>query len=140
MLSHLHADHCIDMTSYIVALRYGPVRPIRRIPVYGPSGTKDRIEAAYDPLARKLGLHELFDFTTPLPGDPVELGPFQVSFAPGEPPRPDLSRSWSTTVIGSSTPATPARATRWSSWRRAPTCCCARRPSAPPTSTSPTCT
>jgi ribonuclease BN (tRNA processing enzyme) len=81
VLSHLHADHCIDMTSYIVALRYGPVRPIRRIPVYGPSGTRTRIEAAYDPLARKLGLQELFDFTTPLPGDPVELGPFQVSFA-----------------------------------------------------------
>jgi ribonuclease BN (tRNA processing enzyme) len=78
VLSHLHADHCIDMTSFIVALRYGPTRPSRRIPVYGPAGTKGRIESAYDPVARKLGLHELFEFVTP--GDPVRLGPVTVSF------------------------------------------------------------
>jgi ribonuclease BN (tRNA processing enzyme) len=85
VLSHLHADHCIDMTSFIVALRFGPVRPANRIPVYGPTGTKSRLEAAYDPVARKLGLHELFDFTVPTPGlappAPVQLGPFAVSFA-----------------------------------------------------------
>lgn len=78
VLSHLHADHCIDMTSYIVALRYGPATPTRRIPVFGPSGTKDRIEAAYDPSARKLGLHELFEFAIPRT---MALGPFAVSFA-----------------------------------------------------------
>ena len=78
VLSHLHADHCIDLTSVIVALRYGPVRPTGRLPLFGPSGTKDRIATAYDPLARKLGLHELFDFETP--GEPVQLGPFTVSF------------------------------------------------------------
>jgi ribonuclease BN (tRNA processing enzyme) len=78
LLSHLHPDHCIDMTSYLVALRYGPVRPERRLPVIGPSGTRDRIGTAYDPLARKLGLQELFEFSTPASG---ELGPFAVSFA-----------------------------------------------------------
>jgi ribonuclease BN (tRNA processing enzyme) len=85
LLSHLHADHCIDMTSYIVALRYGPTLPARRIPVYGPAGTKDRIATAYDPVARKLGLHELFEFATPAP---VQLGPFAVSFAPVNHPIP----------------------------------------------------
>ena len=83
ILSHLHADHCLDMTAYIVALRYGPgraaaLRDEPRIPVLGPPGTKDRIEAAYDPLARKLGLHELFDFRAP---SDTELGPFEVAFA-----------------------------------------------------------
>lgn len=82
-ITHLHADHCIDLTAYVVALRYGgagyrPNRSDRRIPVIGPSGTRDRIGAAYDPLARKLGLHELFGFSTPADG---ELGPFGVSFA-----------------------------------------------------------
>jgi ribonuclease BN (tRNA processing enzyme) len=80
ILSHLHADHCLDMTSYVVALRYGPDRDGRaggRIPVFGPAGTKDRIESAYDPLARKLNLQELFDFSSPRSG---ELGPFAVSF------------------------------------------------------------
>ncbi len=78
VISHLHADHCIDLTAYVVALRYAPQRPQGRILLIGPSGTRDRIAAAYDPLARKLGLHELFDFSTPRSG---ELGPFAVSFA-----------------------------------------------------------
>jgi ribonuclease BN (tRNA processing enzyme) len=77
ILSHLHPDHCLDMTSFLVALRYGPQPASSRIPVFGPSGTRDRIETAYDPMARKLRLHELFDFGTARSG---ELGPFAVSF------------------------------------------------------------
>jgi ribonuclease BN (tRNA processing enzyme) len=83
IVTHLHPDHCIDLTAYIVALRYGGARyrcngPEGRIPLIGPAGTRDRLEAAYDPYARKLGLHELFGFSTPASG---ELGPFALSFA-----------------------------------------------------------
>ena len=90
VISHLHADHCIDLTAYIVALRYGGdgyrLRgPDRRIPLVGVPGTRDRLEAAYDPLARKLGLHELFSFATPTHG---ELGPFSMSYAPMNHPTP----------------------------------------------------
>ena len=83
IVSHLHADHCIDLTAYVVALRYGGdgyrcKGPDGRVPLIGPAGTRDRLEAAYDPYARKLGLHELFGFSTPADG---ELGPFEVAFA-----------------------------------------------------------
>jgi ribonuclease BN (tRNA processing enzyme) len=81
IMTHLHADHCVDLTAYVVALRYGGdgYRAVgRRLPLVGPSGTNDRIAAAYDPLARKLGLSELFHFSTPTAG---ELGPFRVSYA-----------------------------------------------------------
>lgn len=82
LVTHLHADHCIDLTAYIVALRYGGAgyraRPGARIALVGPAGTRDRLEAAYDPYARKLGLHELFTFSTPADGD---IGPFAVSYA-----------------------------------------------------------
>jgi ribonuclease BN (tRNA processing enzyme) len=83
VISHLHADHFIDLTAYVVALRYGGnglrLRgPDKRIPVIGVAGTRDRLEVAYDPLTRKLGLHELFSFTTPSEG---ELGPFRMSYA-----------------------------------------------------------
>jgi ribonuclease BN (tRNA processing enzyme) len=89
-VSHLHADHCIDLTAYLVALRYGPpgyrlAAPASRIPLIGPAGTRDRIAAAYDPLARKLALQELFAFSTPADGD---LGPFRVAFAPMNHPVP----------------------------------------------------
>lgn len=90
VISHLHADHCIDLTAYVVALRYGGdgyrLRgPDKRIPVVGVPGTRDRLEAAYDPLARKLGLHELFSFATPTVG---ELGPFSMSYAQMNHPTP----------------------------------------------------
>ncbi|MBV9593807.1 MAG: MBL fold metallo-hydrolase [Actinobacteria bacterium] len=85
VLSHLHADHCIDLTSYYVDLRYGPDRPRRRIRLIGPAGTRDRLAAAYDPLARKLDLQQWFDFGTPANG---ELGPFAVAFAPVNHPVP----------------------------------------------------
>lgn len=84
VISHLHADHCIDLTAYVVALRYGSDGyrldgSQHRIPLVGVAGTRDRLEAAYDPLARKLGLHDLFAFATPTDG---ELGPFRVRYAP----------------------------------------------------------
>jgi ribonuclease BN (tRNA processing enzyme) len=88
VVSHLHADHCIDLTAYIVALRYGRegfVRSDGRIPLVGVAGTRDRLEAAYDPLARKLSLHEIFTFATPAES---ELGPFRMSYAPMNHPTP----------------------------------------------------
>jgi ribonuclease BN (tRNA processing enzyme) len=91
VVTHLHADHCIDLTAYIVALRYGGndryriAGPQGRIPLIGPAGTRDRLEVAYDPLARKLGLQELLGFSTP---SETELGPFALSFAPMNHPTP----------------------------------------------------
>lgn len=87
VVSHLHADHCIDLTAYVVGLRYGGdgFRSGERIPLIGVPGTRDRLEAAYDPLARKLNLHEIFSFTTPAAG---ELGPFRMSYAPMNHPTP----------------------------------------------------
>ncbi|WP_375479231.1 MBL fold metallo-hydrolase [uncultured Jatrophihabitans sp.] len=89
VVSHLHADHCIDLTAYIVALRYGTdgyhSQPGRRIKLVGVPGTRDRLEAAYDPLARKLSLHEIFAFAKPAAG---ELGPFTMSYAPMNHPTP----------------------------------------------------
>ncbi|HEY3736068.1 MAG TPA: MBL fold metallo-hydrolase [Jatrophihabitans sp.] len=88
ILSHLHADHCIDLVAYIVGLRFGgpgfAQDAGRRIPIIGPSGTRGRLEAAYDPLAKKLGLHELFSFGTPqdvTERRTMELGPFALTFA-----------------------------------------------------------
>ena len=39
VLSHLHADHCIDFTSYYVARKYHPDGAKPSIPVLGPTGT-----------------------------------------------------------------------------------------------------
>jgi ribonuclease BN (tRNA processing enzyme) len=88
VVSHLHADHCIDLTAYVVSLRYGGAgfrSPDRRIPLVGVAGTRDRLESAYDPLARKQATQELFSYSTATAG---ELGPFRMSYARMNHPTP----------------------------------------------------
>ena len=74
-LSHLHADHCLDMCGYYVLRKYKPGGPAARIPVWGPAGTAERMAAAYD-LPVDPGMTEEFDFREH--AAPVELGPFRV--------------------------------------------------------------
>ena len=79
LLSHLHADHCLDLCGYYVVRKYGDGAPLPRIPVYGPEGTADRMARAYD-LDPQPGMNEQFDFR-PFPGEPFPVGPFLVRTA-----------------------------------------------------------
>ena len=75
LLSHLHADHCVDMTSYYVLRKYHPTGSQPKIPVWGPKGTAKRLANAYD-LPRKPGMREEFRFHTYK--QPVKIGPFTI--------------------------------------------------------------
>lgn len=78
LLSHLHPDHCLDLCGMYVMLRYHPDGPSsRRIPVYGPTGTFQRLAAAY---GREEGtrLATVYDVHTWVEGEPVEIGPVSV--------------------------------------------------------------
>jgi ribonuclease BN (tRNA processing enzyme) len=77
-LSHLHADHCIDMLGYSVFQNYHPDGPRPKIPVYGPAGTQDRLARALG--AEHLGMTDAFDFTTLGPGT-IEIGPLRLTMA-----------------------------------------------------------
>jgi ribonuclease BN (tRNA processing enzyme) len=79
VLSHLHADHCLDMCGLYVAQRYHPDGPRSRIPVWGPRGTADRLARAYD-LAEDPGMSAEFDFHDLAEGEHV-VGPFKVTAA-----------------------------------------------------------
>ncbi|MEU3046021.1 MULTISPECIES: MBL fold metallo-hydrolase [unclassified Streptomyces] len=77
-LSHLHADHCIDMCGYFVARYYrhdGGRCPA--IPVYGPEGTEQRLTTAYADTPSPSSMSEVFDFRTLEPGG-FRIGPFAV--------------------------------------------------------------
>ncbi|MEU7555282.1 MBL fold metallo-hydrolase [Streptomyces sp. NPDC044571] len=77
-LSHLHADHCIDMCAYFVARYYRHEGGrCSAIPVYGPEGTERRLSTAYDDVPDERSMSEVFDFRTLKPGT-FEIGPFQV--------------------------------------------------------------
>jgi ribonuclease BN (tRNA processing enzyme) len=79
-VSHLHADHCLDLCGYYVMRKYHPSGPQPRIPVWGPAGTAERMARAYD-LPADPGMTEEFafhDYASRDHGAPVELGPFRV--------------------------------------------------------------
>jgi ribonuclease BN (tRNA processing enzyme) len=63
LLSHLHADHCVDMCSYYVARNYRVEGCPDPLPVYGPHGTPERLARAYD-MDEHPGMKEVFDFHT----------------------------------------------------------------------------
>jgi ribonuclease BN (tRNA processing enzyme) len=77
-LSHLHADHCIDMCAYFVA-RYYRFEGGRcdAIPVYGPEGTEHRLTTAYDDTPSEKSMSEVFDFRTLEPST-FDIGPITV--------------------------------------------------------------
>lgn len=79
LLTHLHPDHCADLCSYYVARRYRPEGPPPRIPVYGPTGTAERMARAYG-MEPRPGMSGTFDFRTLRPGE-FELGPLRVQVA-----------------------------------------------------------
>jgi ribonuclease BN (tRNA processing enzyme) len=80
LLSHLHADHCLDLCGYWVARWYAPGGPKPRIPVYGPRGVGERMARAYD-LELEPGMSEAFEFRTLCTGT-IKIGPFTVTTAP----------------------------------------------------------
>ncbi|WP_328913705.1 MULTISPECIES: MBL fold metallo-hydrolase [unclassified Streptomyces] len=79
LLSHLHADHCIDMCGYFVARYYRhDGGPAAAIPVYGPAGTERRLSIAYGDVPDEKCMSEVFDFRTLEPGS-FRIGPFAIT-------------------------------------------------------------
>lgn len=78
LISHLHSDHCLDMTALGVVLQYGPARPRGPIPVLAPDGALARIAAACGPETDEAQLASLFEFAAPVDGP---IGPFAARFA-----------------------------------------------------------
>ena len=76
-LSHLHADHCLDLCGFYVVRKYHPGGAWPRLPVWGPDGTAERMCRAYD-IAPNPGMQEEFAFHTYPDGD-FEIGPFTVT-------------------------------------------------------------
>lgn len=79
VLSHLHADHCLDMCGLYVAQRYHPDGPRPPIPVWGPPGTAGRMARAYD-LAEDPGMTGEFAFRDLIAAE-YAIGPFTVAAA-----------------------------------------------------------
>lgn len=88
MLSHLHADHCLDLPGMLVWRRYHPVPATVRAPLYGPSGTATRIGAASSEYPGQIDdITDTFETHDWVEGEPVKIGgmtviPTRVSHPP----------------------------------------------------------
>ncbi len=78
-ISHLHADHCIDLVAYSYARRYHPDGIAPLLPVYGPTGTCARICNSFEapPIG---GLLDVYDFQE-VDAGAFRIGPFAVTTA-----------------------------------------------------------
>jgi ribonuclease BN (tRNA processing enzyme) len=85
-LSHLHPDHCLDLCGYYVAAAYSPTAPWPRRPLYGPTGTVERLARAYEvrrnngtPAEPGPGIGNHFDHRAWQPRQ--QVGPFLIETA-----------------------------------------------------------
>jgi ribonuclease BN (tRNA processing enzyme) len=76
LISHLHADHCLDLCGYYVFRKYHPAGDAPRVQVWGPEGTAERMARAYD-LPIDPGMTEEFDFRS-YPSASFRVGPFTI--------------------------------------------------------------
>jgi len=76
LLSHLHADHCVDLYGFRVARQYAPAGPMPVIPVYAPAGALERIAKIHG-VDDQDGVAERFDFVAMSPGS-LRIGPFEI--------------------------------------------------------------
>jgi ribonuclease BN (tRNA processing enzyme) len=77
-LSHLHADHCLDVAPFVVWHRYSGKGREALVPLYAPVAAERRLALAYEPEGEPLT--DVFDFVPVGPGA-LEIGPFAVSLA-----------------------------------------------------------
>lgn len=79
LLSHLHADHCLDMPGLFVWRRYHPSPPAGKAVIYGPSDTWSRLGAASSPYGGQIDdCSDTFHVRHWVDGEPVRLGALTV--------------------------------------------------------------
>ena len=63
LLSHLHADHCLDLCGFYVMRKYHPRGAQPKLPVWGPKDTARRMTAEFLAYSQTMGN----DLSTPRP-------------------------------------------------------------------------
>ena len=85
LITHMHADHFIDLIPMRYALRYGPLRRSGLVDLYLPPDGERMLRQLVDAFAYEGGgdfLDEVFDVKTYDPDGSLEVGGARLTFAP----------------------------------------------------------
>jgi ribonuclease BN (tRNA processing enzyme) len=78
-LSHLHADHCLDLPGLFVWRRYHPTPAPERGVIYGPANTWSRLGSASSPEGGDIDdFTDIFDVRHWVDNQPVQIGALTV--------------------------------------------------------------
>lgn len=89
-LSHLHADHCFDLTGFYVVSKYHPEGTLPTIPVLAPEGAEPFLSSAYG-RTEGVEMPKQFDFGAWEDGVSTTLGPFTITPALVDHPVPSFA-------------------------------------------------
>jgi ribonuclease BN (tRNA processing enzyme) len=85
VISHMHADHFLDLIPLRYAVRYGSKRRSDRLPVWMPPGGIAMLRSITNAFANEGNgdfLDEAFDLKEFNPAEPLPIGPGRLRFAP----------------------------------------------------------
>jgi ribonuclease BN (tRNA processing enzyme) len=74
-ISHLHADHFLDLFALMAMVRYAPEGTKRPVALFAPEGLEERMGSLMSPSGRS-DVAEAFTWTTLRDAEPVEVGAF----------------------------------------------------------------
>jgi ribonuclease BN (tRNA processing enzyme) len=80
VVSHLHADHFLDLIPYSYALKYSDGAPYARPRLYGPPGTRQLFGQLGEALGFGDQLERVFELTEYDAGDELTVGPLTLRF------------------------------------------------------------
>ena len=87
VISHMHADHFLDVITLRYGLTYGPSRPQRRLPLWLPPGGETMLRElcrAFDPEGRGDFLDGVYEVGEYDPAESLEIGSVCLTFAPAQ--------------------------------------------------------
>lgn len=76
-ISHMHADHCFDLSGLYVVSKYHPDGAYRQIPLHAPSGSEAHLAMIYGEEDEAAAAGQ-FDLHSWQDDEIVQLGPFEV--------------------------------------------------------------
>lgn len=88
-ISHAHPDHVVDLYPFFYWMMG---EPDRRIPVFAPRGTREKLEVFVGDTKAKFS--ELLQWTELEPGDMLDLGPFHVATFDSAHSQANLTSRW----------------------------------------------